>query len=64
MSAKQATTKGPGRPATGNTKAKPGITIDLKVYKQAKKRAFASNMSFSAWVEKAVRETLSAEVAQ
>jgi len=52
MSAKQI--RKPGRPATGQTKAKPGLTIDKKIVAKAKKAAFRANLSFSAYVEKAI----------
>jgi predicted HicB family RNase H-like nuclease len=52
MSAKQ--TNRPGRPATGTTKAKPGLTIDKRLVAKAKKAAFRENMSLSAYVERAI----------
>ena len=56
MSAKQA--RPPGRPATGQTKAKPGLTIDKKLVAKAKKEAFRQNMSLSAYVERAIANYL------
>jgi len=43
-----------GRPATGITKAKPGLTIDRKLIERAKKAAFKESMSLSAYVERAI----------
>jgi len=57
MSAKQL--RPPGRPASGITKAKPGITIDRKLMLKAKKAAFRENLSFSAYVERAIVNFLS-----
>jgi predicted HicB family RNase H-like nuclease len=48
-----------GRPATGITKTKPSITIDRETEQQARKAAMAEGISFSAWVERAVRANLS-----
>jgi len=62
MSAKQ--TRQPGRPATGTTKAKPGLTIDKKLVAKAKKEAFRQNMSFSAYVERAIASFINTGVAQ
>lgn len=56
MSAKQP--RPPGRPATGTTKAKPGLTIDKRLVAKAKKEAFRQNMSLSAYVERAIAEFL------
>ena len=43
-----------GRPATGSTKSKPGLTLNAELVARAKKEAFRLNMSFSAYVEKAI----------
>ena len=48
-----------GRPATGITKNKPSITMDRNVETLARRAASDEGMSFSAWVERACRETLS-----
>lgn len=47
-----------GRPATGITKTKPSITMDKKIEKMARKAASLEGLSFSSWVERAVRENL------
>ena len=65
MSAKQSTQKNKvGRPATGITKAKPSITMDEKLMKRARKAAFAEGVTFSNWVERAVRDNLAAIAAK
>jgi predicted HicB family RNase H-like nuclease len=51
--------KRPGRPATGVTKSKPGLTIDAKIVEKAKKAAFKQNLSLSAYVERALISHLS-----
>jgi len=43
-----------GRPPSGVTKAKPGLTIDRKLVAKAKKAAFKQNMSLSAYVERSL----------
>jgi|APGre2960657373_1045057.scaffolds.fasta_scaffold05386_3 hypothetical protein len=59
MSTKQVIVKHKGgRPVTGRTKSKPSITMDKKIEKMGKKAARLEGMSFSAWVERACRETL------
>lgn len=61
MSAKQTKPKRRiGRPATGKTKVKPSITMDMKIEKLARKAAFSEGVSLSAWIERAVRENLAA----
>lgn len=52
----------PGRPATGITKVKPGITIDRKIIAKGKKAASKAGLSFSAWVESAIRSNLESVV--
>lgn len=52
------TARPPGRPATGRTKAKPGLTIDKRLVAKAKKAAFRENMSLSAYVERAIANYL------
>ncbi len=49
----------PGRPATGVTKGRSSISLDFRLLKMAKKAAFSEGMSFSAWIERCVEETLS-----
>ena len=46
----------PGRPATGITKAKPGLTLDKRLVAKAKKAAFKQNLSLSAYVERAIAD--------
>jgi predicted HicB family RNase H-like nuclease len=57
----ETTKKRPGRPATGQTKAKPGLTIDKRLIAKAKKVAFRQNMSLSAYVERAIANYLQPE---
>lgn len=47
-----------GRPATGITKVKPSITMDLNVEKMGKEAALTEGISFSSWVENAVKKHL------
>ena len=47
-----------GRPATGITKVKPGITLDAKLVAKAKRQAFRQNLSFSQYVERALANHL------
>jgi predicted HicB family RNase H-like nuclease len=58
MSAKQKARV--GRPPTGITKSRPSITMDKKVEKAARKAASLEGVSFSSWVERAVRENIAA----
>jgi len=54
----------PGRPASGITKVKPGLTIDRKIVARAKKAAFRQNMSLSAFVERSIACFLEAQKAE
>lgn len=56
MSAKpKPTTRKPGRPPTGETKTKPSLSIDIRLLKIAKKQAAVEKVSFSSWVEDALK---------
>lgn len=56
----QARTKCVGRPR-GITKVKPSLTMDADLAKVARKAAFTAGMSFSAFVEEAVRAQIKAD---
>ena len=54
----------PGRPATGITKTKPGLTIDKKLVAKAKRAAFREGISFSQYVEKAIAHYFQTQTAE
>lgn len=45
----------PGRPATGNTKARPSLSINKAVLKEARRQAAKQGVSLSLFIEQATR---------